>query len=82
IAKEDRIIFFICHSFLVTNEKAALSKTVSRFWTIPLLRLLIFAYFACPVALLEEQARRAFNRGGWPATRFAWLLFFVTGFQE
>ncbi|WP_291322806.1 hypothetical protein, partial [Desulfonatronospira sp.] len=22
IAKEDRIIFFICHSFLVTNEKA------------------------------------------------------------
>ncbi|WP_291323475.1 hypothetical protein, partial [Desulfonatronospira sp.] len=40
IAKEDRIIFFICHSFLVTNEKAALSKTVSRFWTIPLLRLL------------------------------------------
>ncbi|WP_291322414.1 hypothetical protein, partial [Desulfonatronospira sp.] len=64
------------------NEKAALSKTVSRFWTIPLLRLLNFAYFACPVELLEEQARRVFNRGGWPATRFAWLLFFMTGFQE
>uniref|UniRef100_UPI0025C1A275 hypothetical protein n=1 Tax=Desulfonatronospira sp. TaxID=1962951 RepID=UPI0025C1A275 len=85
VAKEDRIIILICHSFRVTNEKAALSKTVSRFWTIDLLRVFNFAYFACPVELLEEQARRAFNRGGWPATRFAWFkifLFFLTAFQE
>ena len=40
--------FFICHALRVisANEKAALSKTVSRFWTIYLLRDFNFAYLA------------------------------------
>ena len=35
---------FICRE--AANEKAALSKTVSRFWTIPLLRVLNLVYLA------------------------------------
>jgi hypothetical protein len=37
-------VVFICRT--AANEKAALSKTVSRFWTIPLLSVFNFAHFA------------------------------------
>jgi hypothetical protein len=43
VAKEGKKGFFICR--VAANEKAALSKTMSRFWTIPLLRVFNFAYF-------------------------------------
>ncbi|EFI33086.1 hypothetical protein Dthio_PD0401 [Desulfonatronospira thiodismutans ASO3-1] len=37
---------FFSFAGLAANEKAALSKTVSRFWTIDLLRVYNFAYLA------------------------------------
>jgi len=76
--------FFICHALRVitANEKAALSKTVSRFWTIDLLRAFHFANLAAglPRASRGSKACHAF------LPRFiawlAWFWFFVTGFQE
>ncbi len=60
-------VFFICRATPVkqasrltgqaANEKAALPKTVSRFWTIPLLRVFNFAYLAASMRRLVNVRR-------------------------